>query len=50
MYVRLFATFIKNANISKLEERIINSMNIVEMKRFAKSVNSPRIDKLLLLL
>jgi hypothetical protein len=49
MYVRLFAVHIKTANIEKLENRIIQTKNINEMKKFAKAVNSPRLSKLSLL-
>lgn len=45
-YVRLFAVHIKGADIRKLEDRIISTKNIEEMKKFAKVVNSPRLSKL----
>ena len=48
-YVRLFAVHIKGADIKKLEERIISTKNVIEMKRFARAVNSPRLKKLSLL-
>lgn len=44
MYVRLYASKIKGANISKLENRVLHSNNLPEMKKFATSV--PKADKL----
>jgi hypothetical protein len=49
-YVRLYATYIDGADINRLEEKVIQSMNIPEMKRFFKSVQSPRLNKIMLLL
>lgn len=49
MYVRLYAIHIKNADIKRLEDRIIKSNNIDEMKKFSKAVKSPRLSKLALL-
>jgi hypothetical protein len=49
MYMRLFAVHIKNADIKRLEEKIIASKNIDEMKKFAKAVKSERLLKLSLL-
>jgi hypothetical protein len=48
-YVRLFAVHIKMANIERLEQRIIATKNIEEMKKFVKAVKSPRLSKLALL-
>ena len=48
-YVRLFAVHIKGADIKKLEDRIISTKNVGEMKKFAKAVKSPRLLKLSLL-
>lgn len=49
LYVRLFALHIKGADIKKLENRIIATKNIEEMKKFAKAVKSPRLSKLVIL-
>jgi hypothetical protein len=49
MYIRLFAQFIKGADIKKCEDVIIASGDINQMKRFAKAVKSPRLSKLSLL-
>ena len=49
MYMRLFASNIKNADIELLEDHVIRSKNMIEMKRFAKTVKSPRIEKLMVL-
>jgi hypothetical protein len=50
LYIRLFAINIENANISRLENKIIELNNRKEMKRFANSVEkSVRLKKLLLL-
>lgn len=48
-YVRLFAVHIKGADIKRLEDRIISTKNVEEMKKFARVVNSPRLAKLALL-
>jgi hypothetical protein len=48
-YVRLFAVHIKGADIRRLEERIIQTKNVEEMKKFAKVIESPRLSKLALL-
>jgi hypothetical protein len=48
-YVRLFAVHIKGADIKRLEDRIIETKNVMEMKKFARAVNSPRLNKLALL-
>jgi len=49
IYVRLYAIYIKGADIKKLEDRIIATKNVEEMKKFAKAVKSPRLEKLCLL-
>lgn len=48
-YVRLFAIHIKGADIKKLEDRIISTNSVEEMKKFVKAVKSPRLLKLSLL-
>lgn len=48
-YIRLFAVHIKGADIAKLENRIIATKNVEEMKKFAKVVKSRRMSKLALL-
>lgn len=50
MYVRLFATHIPGANIQKLEDRILATKNFNEIKKFAKSVKSDRLNKLIMLM
>lgn len=50
MYVRLYAQHIPSADIQRLEDRMVKSRNIVEMKRFAAAIKSERIEKMLLLL
>jgi len=49
LYIRLFAVHIKGADIRKLEDRIIATKNVEEMKKFARVVKSPRLAKLCLL-
>jgi hypothetical protein len=49
LYVRLFAANIQGADIERLEERIIQTRDINEMRRFARAVKSERIEKLCLL-
>lgn len=50
MYVRLFAAHILGANINKLEDRILKTKNIQEIKKFAKTVGSERLNKLVILM
>lgn len=50
MYVRLFATHVPGADIKKLEDRILMTKNFEEIKKFAKSVNSDRLNKLIMLM
>ena len=49
MYVRLFAAHIPGANIKKLEDRILATKDFEEIKKFAKQVNSERLNKLIML-
>lgn len=49
MYVRLFAAHIPGADINQLEDRIIRTKNVNEMKRFLKMVKSPKLTKLSIL-
>jgi hypothetical protein len=50
-YVRLLAKHVRLADLVKLENRIIETQDVTELKRFARSVpNCPRIKNLLLLI
>lgn len=48
-YVRLFAKHIPGADIEKLENRIIATNDLDEMRKFAKYIKSPRLSKLIIL-
>jgi len=50
MYVRLYAAHIPGANIKKLEDRILATNNFDEIKKFAKTVKSERLNKLIMLM
>ncbi len=49
MYVRLFAAHIPGADLKKLEDRILATKNFDEIKKFAKSVQSDRLNKIIML-
>jgi hypothetical protein len=49
MYIRLFAQFIPGADIRKCEDAVIASGSVEQMRKFAKAVKSPRLEKLSLL-
>lgn len=49
MYMRLFAFYIKTADIKRIEDKIIKSGNISEMKKFLNVIDSDRIKKISLL-
>lgn len=49
-YVRLFAKHIPGADIKKLEDRIIKTQDIEEIKKFAKVIKTPRMEKILFLI
>lgn len=50
MYVRLFATNIPGADIRKLEDRVLQTKDFAEIKKFARSVQSDRLNKLIMLI
>jgi len=50
MYVRLFAANIPGANIQKLENRILATRNMTEIKKFARSIKSEKLNKLIMLM
>lgn len=50
MYVRLFAAHIPGADIARLEDRILATKDFEEIKKFAKQVNSERLNKLIMLM
>ena len=47
-YIRMFASKIKNVNISKLEEAILSTNNIKEIKKFAKLVKNSSMKNFLI--
>jgi len=49
MYMRLFAIHIHGADIKRIEDRIIKSGNIDEMKKFHSKIPSDRMKKIALL-
>ena len=49
MYMRMFAMYIDGANISKIEDRIVDSGNLEEIKKFSSKVKTDRMKKLSLL-
>lgn len=50
MYVRMFAANIPGADISKLAERILQTKNLSEIKKFAKAVQHDKINQILMLI
>ncbi len=49
LYVRLFCTHIKGANLKKCEDRVLQSKDVNEVRKFIRYVKSERLEKLLLL-
>ena len=50
MYIRLFADKIKQANIEKLEQAVLDSNNMEQIKKFAKYVKSSKMKRFFLVL
>lgn len=48
-YIRLFAIHIKQANVSRLEQAVLDSGNQKEIKKFAKKVKQSQMKKFLVL-
>lgn len=49
MYVRLFAYNIPNCDLKKLEDRILKTKDIEEIRKYVRLVKSERLEKLLFL-
>ena len=47
--MRLFAEKIKHANIEKIEQVVLDSDNLIEIKKFAKYVRRSKMKKFLVL-